>query len=615
MNIKLSEYLTLSIGTFVISSSIIFAVLLHTILNFKIFVGAFISIFFTVNLILLVLKKIKIEAQTTEKYLFLLFLVLILFSALRHADLRLPDEYMYFYKSEDLLEGNLMNVYAQNRYVLHFTYASLLSVLPLNFKSVELISSFFAFSTIFPLYLLSRELFDEKTGIIASLLYAFNPSIIFYSIRFLPLNLSLFLLTSFMYFFYLWMKERKKTHLLVAIAFVIAASMVKLHGLAFLGIALIYILASRSNGTRTTALTTGLIVAIAIMLAIFLNAFRIIQWKVGNIVNFDILRTGYSIYITYLAPDYYTLPFLFAFFLGISALSASSATPVTSTTPATPVKERGKLLFLLTPILIYILIFTAGPGLGVRHFLPVFPYMAIIASAGIKSKANWKLFTILTLSYLTVLSTMLLLAPKIPHLIYVIPDPSLPLRLSVILLGILLLILKKFEKSLKPSLVTYTAVSVIVVACLINATHFIYLQKAYPDNSRAGLEEAGIWLDENTPENAMIQSTTGELKYWKKIHLAAHPNKFPRSTYLDYYTSRKTAAVPDNESELIKRIRNREIDYIVVFTHFILTQSAEAKPYDYVRKYAYTPPPNCKVVYRWYDSEGNLGFVVYKVLM
>jgi hypothetical protein len=240
--------------------------------------------------------------------------------------------------------------------------------------------------------------------------------------------------------------------------------------------------------------------------------------------------------------------------------------------------------------------------------------MAIIASAGIKSNANWRLFTILTLSYLTVLSTMLLLAPKIPHLVYVIPDPSLPIRLSVILLGILLLILKKFERSLKPSLVTYTAVSVIVVACLINATHFIYLQKAYPDNSQAGLKEAGTWLDENTEESAVIQSTTGELEDWKKIHLTAHPNRFPRSTYLDCYTSRKTAAVPDNESELMKRIRNREIDYIVVFTHFILTQSAEAKPYDYVRKYIHTPPPDCKIVYRWYDSEGNLGFVVYKII-
>jgi len=394
-----------------------------------------------------------------------------------------------------------------------------------------------------------------------------------------------------MYFLYVWAKNGNYFYLLLALVFATAASMVKFHGIAFMIISGFYLLVSKHSSKKIFAILP--IVVITAVLSVYLDVFDLLLWRISKIADLDVQYTGYSMYVTYLAPDYYTLPFVFLFFLGISAVA-----------------ERTKLIFLLMPVSAYTIIFTAGPGLGIRHFLVVFPYMAILAARGVLSEnIKWKRFLITSAVYLSTLTLMIALAPKVPHPVFVIPDISPEIRLATFSLGFLLILFKKFKK-MPEVLVTITA-----IACLLNTAYFISLQKAYPDKSDAGLEEAGKWINLNTLKDAVIQSTTGELESWKKIHLKAHPeSKYPRSTYLDYYTSRRTVAVPDNESELLRRIEKGEIDYIVVFTHFILTESDEAKPFDYVRKYIYAAPKNCELVYRGYNSSGGLQFIVYRVL-
>lgn len=536
---------------------------------------------------LFTLRLSKPEIDSSSKILFTIFLLFFIFSLLRHADLRLPDEYMYFYKAEDLISGNLMNHYAQNRYFLHFTYASLLSLLQLNFESVELISAFFAYATVFPLYLLGREIFDDKTGLIAVLLYSFNPSVIFYSIRFLPVNLSLFLLTSFMLFFVKWTKEGNKSYFVLMAASLVAASLVKLHGIAFAAIAALFVLVNSNK--KQKAIFLSIFIAIFIFALIFTYLDRIILWKLSKLLTLSIVDAGYSAYITYFAPDYYTLPFVVAFFSGISAL-----------------KDSKKLLFLITPIILYVVIFTVGPGLGIRHFLPVLPYMILLAAYGILRRPDVRLLILTLLLYLSTLGVMFIAAPKIPHLVYIIPD--VPLSIRIFTFSLAALVLLCLIKGRNPKKI----VLIIIVACIANTVYFIGFQSAYPDHSEAGLEEAGKWFDENTPENAVIQSTTGETKYWLEIHSKAHPNeKYPKSTYLDCYTSRKTVAVPDSEEELLRRIEKGEIDYVVVFSHPVLTENVEALSYQFVRKYLHSPPNGTMEVYRWYNSKGEIGFVIY----
>ncbi|WP_290597863.1 MULTISPECIES: ArnT family glycosyltransferase [unclassified Archaeoglobus] len=494
---------------------------------------------------------------------------------------------MYFYKAEDLISGNLMNYYAQNRYFLHFTYASLLSLLQLNFKNVELISAFFAYATIFPLYLLGRDLFDDKTGLIAALLYSFNPSVIFYSIRFLPVNLSLFLLTSFMLFFVKWIERGNRFYLALMIITLTAASLVKLHGIVFAAIATLFTLMNSNKKQKVIFLS--IFVTLFASTLIFTDLLRIILWKLSKLLTLSIVDAGYSAYITYFAPDYYTLPFVVAFFSGISAL-----------------KDSKKLLFLVTPIILYVVIFTVGPGLGIRHFLPVLPYMALLAAYGILRRPDARLLILTLLLYLSTLGVMFIAAPKIPHLVYIIPD--VPLSIRIFTFSLAALVLLCLIKGRSPQKV----VLIIIVACVANTVYFIGFQSAYPDHSEAGLEEAGKWFDENTPENAVIQSTTGETKYWLEIHSKAHPNeKYPKSTYLDCYTSRKTVAVPDSEEELLRRIEKGEIDYVVVFSHPVLTENVEALKYRFVRKYLHSPPNGTIEVYRWYNSKGGVGFVIY----
>ncbi len=93
--------------------------------------------------------------------------------------------------------------------------------------------------------------------------------------------------------------------------------------------------------------------------------------------------------------------------------------------------------------------------------------------------------------YPSQLDRMYLAAPKIPHLVYIIPDVPLSIRIFTFSLAIFTLFY--IIRGGSPQRV----VLIIIVACIANTAYFIGFQSAYPDHSEAGLEEAGKWFDEN----------------------------------------------------------------------------------------------------------------------
>lgn len=597
-DLSVSEHLLISVGIGLLAINAVAAALVysHRAQWFKpVLLALFVAALFFA---LMRKRRFEIKLDKGEIYPWIAVGVFFLVSiALRHADFRIPDEYLYLYKIEDIIEKGQLNSYASKRYLLVFTYSGIMQFSNLTFRSAEIASLFFVSMSLMPTYLLGKELFDRRVGYIALLFLAFNPSFIFNSIRLLPWALSIFLLTSYLYFFYKWTETRSNFFLLIASMFLFISIFVKLHGLLFLGLGIIYLILAhwKDLNRRYFAASVGIL----LLFSWFLGIPRLLQWFVLQVfydMRHDVITAGYKTYVTYFAPDLYGMPFVLLFFLGLSALY----------------KEQSRVkLFLLIPIVAYILLFSDGFGIGVRHFLVVVPLMSIIAAYGLTSERRSRsIFSLLTFIYFAVLAIMVYLAPVFPHLNNVIPD--IPVWMRVLTFGsggLAVLFMIKMGRRGQTA-----AIILVIFAALLNAHFFVSIQDAYPDDSNEGLKEAGIWLSENTPVDARIQSTTGEIDRWRGINKASNPEAlYPKSTFLSYYVNRTTYTVPENDSELLRRIEGKEIDYVVAFSHFMLTDSEPAIPSNYTKKYILEAPAGTELIHTGYNKTGGVQFRVYGV--
>lgn len=532
---------------------------------------------------------------------------------LRHADFRFPDEYMYLNKIVGIVSGGYISDYAQDRYFFHYSYSSILAFAPLTFKSAEIASMFFVSLSLIPTYLLGKELFNKNVGYVAILFLAFNPSIIFYSIRLLTEVPLIFLIASFLYFLYKWSKSRNTTDFFISCVFILIAILVKLHGIIFLGIGTIYMLSTFNyknfyKNTKYLLIFISLLILFSIIWNLHGNLYAMLQGIFSRIVNdisSDVIWVGYKLYITSFAPDLYSMPFVVLFFFGAAAF----------------LKEpHDKKFFLLMPIAVYVLLISLAGGqfgMGVRNFLVIIPLMSIIAAYGIvqRERIYRSVFWSLLGLYLIALSIMVIFAPRFPHLNFILPDLPLWIRILTFSAAFAIIILMFHDwKAKKWQKVQYLIVSLVIFSSLLNANFFINLQDGYPDRSKSGILEAGEWFSSNTPPNARIQSSTWELPFWMDTNIRSNPGmRYPKSTFLSYYVDRVTYAPPGNE-ELLDRIKNKDVDYIVIFTDQLLTTSDDTREtYKYLQKYVNETPSGTDLVYTGYSVRQKVLFRIYNV--
>lgn len=613
-SLSITEHILVAAGVGLLTTNVLMAGLvhLHKMQSFK-EVLLLIFLFFTA------VSFIKRKTGTFKGYHFnredaLPWILVIAFffisAAVRHADFRFPDEYMYLNKFEDIIAGGqYISTYAQDRYFFHYSYSAILEFAPLTFKSTEIISLFFVLMTLIPTYLLGKELFDKKVGYLAAVFLAFNPSFIFYSIRLLTWVPSIFLITSFLYFFYKWHRGRNPINFLISGIFITIAIFIKLHGIVFLAIALAYMfLASNIEGLKRSKKHLLVLISALILFSNNWNLHRRLWDLLSDIVHDvrnDIIGVGYKMYITYFSPDIYTMAFVFIFFVGVAAILR---------------EPRQKKLLLLIPIVIYASLLSSSTlsfGVGIRQFLIVVPLMSITVAYGIvhREKVSRGVFWALSYSYLAVLAIMAIYAPKFPHLDHVLPDIPLWIRILTFSAAFVVVFLM-IQKREKWQNVEYAVISLVIISSFLNANFFINMQEGYPDDSKNGIVEAGTWLSENTPPNAVIQSSTWELRGWMNLNKRSNPEMlYPKSTFLSYYVDRTTYAPPRSEDLFLKRIGSKEVDYIVIFTDPLLTTSDRTKEiYKYLQKFVDEPPPGTELAYTGYNENRDVWFRVYKVI-
>jgi hypothetical protein len=617
-SLSITEHIIASIGTGFLTINLLTAFLVH-LNKVQLFKESLLLLFFVVVIISFIKRKTNEykEYSFNKEDIYPWILVLLFFfisSLLRHADFRFPDEYMYLNKMVGIASGGYISYYAQDRYFFHYTYSSILEFAPLTFRSVEIASLFFVSMSLIPAYLLGKEIFNKEIGYLAALFLAFNPSFIFNSIRLLPEMPLIFLITSFLYFFYKWSKNRRRIDFSLSCIFLLLAIFVKFHGVDFLGFGVLYILitSNQKDLKKNILYISILIVALFVLVNwnLHYNSYLILSGlfsRITNEISHDVIWVGYKAYLTFFAPDLYSMPFVLLFFFGLSSFLKE------------PFRKK---FFLLIPLAFYVLFISLTGGLfgiGVRNFLVIMPLMSIMAAYGLihRERVNRSVFWILLCLYLTVLAIMVIFAPKFPHLNFILPD--LPIWIRILTFGSALAIVilmfhdRKSEKWRKTQ---YLIISLVIISSLLNANFFVNLQEGYPDRSKSGIIEAGEWLSSNTPLNSRIQSSTWELPFYMDVNMRSYPGmQYPGSTFLSYYTDRITYAPPDNDNALLERIKNKQVDYIVIFTDPTLTTSDEIQDtYKYLKNYINEIPSGTELIYTGNGLHQNVLFRIYKVI-
>ena len=618
-NYSITEHIIVSIGIGLLTVNLLMASLVY--LNKT---QLFKEILLLLFLVSITISFIKRKTDEFKGYNFnredvFPWLIVILFFfvsvALRHADFRLPDEYMYLDKIGGITSGEYISNYAPDRYFFHYSYSAIVDFAALTFRSTEIISLFFVALSLIPTYLLGKELFNKEVGYVSALFLVFNPSFIFYSIRLLPEIPSIFLLTSFLYFFYKWFVYKNKIDFFISSIFLMIAVFFKLHGIMFLAVGTLYMLLTSNfkdlkKNIRYLLIFIGALLLFSTVWHLHGDLYQMLQWlfsRILNEVSTDIIWIGYKTYVTFFAPDLYSMPFIVLFFLGVAAILR---------------EPFHKKLLLLMPIAFFVLLIPltgAQFGMGIRNFLVNVPLMSIIAAYGtvLSARKYRSVFWALLCLYLLILGMIVVYAPKFPHLQFILPDLPVWIRVLTFSAAFAVIFLTIYGwKKEKWRNLRYSIVFLVIISSLLNANFFINMQEGYPDHSKNGIVEAGKWLSDNTPSNAKIQSSTYEWSPWIDINIGSNPGmRYPKSTFLSYYVNRTTYAPPANEELFLERIKNRDVDYVVIFTDPLLTTSDDiGDTYKYLQKYVNETPSGTGLVYTEQTESRKVLFRVYKVV-
>ncbi|MBS3052281.1 MAG: glycosyltransferase family 39 protein [Candidatus Aenigmarchaeota archaeon] len=237
------------------------------------------------------LKKKKMFLKLNKKYLILiiLFFSLILRLIFFSGD-GLGDDPVYFAAFKNIYNGHITN----SQYYYRFSYWipliiiwKLFGISEFTFILPVLLSSL---GNIYLVYLIAKELFDFKTGIIASVLMAVNPfEVLNATLMSTDVNLSLYMLSS-VYFFITAQKKYSKTRLLISALFVFLAFVNKPFGLYILPVTLLFYFRGEGLSLKNTVkYMPFLLTLLVLFLSLFIACWVLVKdpFAYINIFNDD----------------------------------------------------------------------------------------------------------------------------------------------------------------------------------------------------------------------------------------------------------------------------------------------------------------------------------------
>lgn len=226
----------------------------------------------------------------------------------------------------------------------------------------------------------STEMYGEKAGILATVLFSFNPSLLAFSGLIVPDML----LTTFsfiaMYFVWSGLKCESPRITWCSGLFLGLALLSKFTAILFIPLVIIFYCITMYRQRRNLFPQLLLIIAIALFVVCLGYGFDLTPYIDGIIYQMEKSRTGQAAFLMGMHSDhgwwyFYPLAFLIKTPLSVTVMFISGVVLVV-------LRKKGDsfdILFLSAPIaLIFIFFSVAGGAIGARYLLPVYPFMFVL---------------------------------------------------------------------------------------------------------------------------------------------------------------------------------------------------------------------------------------------
>jgi len=243
-------------------------------------------------------------------------------------------------------------------------------------------------------YRFSADLYGEKSGILSLALFVFNPSMLAFSGLIVPdMPLTVF---SFIALYYVWqsLKRHGLGSSIAAGIFIGLALLSKFTAVLLIPLVLISFLAAMYNQKRNLVPRLLLVLAVALLVLLMGYGFDLKPYYEGIEFQVDKSRVGQAVFLMGQHSDhgwwyFYPLVFLIKTPIAVTVLFVSAI--------AMMIARKRQLefdfLFLLAPVVLTILFFTASGGaIGVRYLLPVYPFIFVIVGSLCAQGAGIRLY-------------------------------------------------------------------------------------------------------------------------------------------------------------------------------------------------------------------------------
>ncbi len=173
------------------------------------------------------------------KYLLLLFVIAFILRSIAALNIAPnADEMLHATHAIDIIKANVLQIMDQDPVWFYMTDIGF-RIFGVNMFSGRFLSILFGSLSIFPLYLLGKELFNRRIGLIASVILTFSPFYMNNTLAEMDVAMTFFILLS-SYFFIVSLKKENYKLLLTAVIFFGIAILVKTIAASFLPAFVIY---------------------------------------------------------------------------------------------------------------------------------------------------------------------------------------------------------------------------------------------------------------------------------------------------------------------------------------------------------------------------------------
>lgn len=492
-----------------------------------------------------------------------------------------------------------------------------------NIFSLQVFGVFISSLLLLSTFILGSIVYNKKVGFISLILIGINPALnSLNNIRILP-NVCSALFTTVAYYFFIngIISGKIQLHsIFTSILFLVLALFTHkssgpvvtiIIGLCFFVMLLNYKNKKLINKGLKEKILITLILTLFIVFSFFITQNISFHLSIAKNLTFDFTKIISYLYSNFLYPLYFTYPIIFLFIQGfvISLLHFAKFQEKLIKGIISLTFDRISINLLITMLSIIlqsvVLAIFQNVSSGIRHFYVIFPMILIVSAYGLtnipyNTKSRLIFLTMIT-SYLAFITLVRSIQPNayLPligwsseFLSY--EKFSLCLAFIITYLGLVPQIKTTTHSTPMPKKLSALILCLLIVSSSFQIYIFLERSPWFSPSFVSSLLEASRWMFShvNNTNTYTIIMTNAKFRFGAYVE-----NKmlvFPP---------------PPNETEFIKIISQRLVDYIIIFTSYPLHRFWE---YPYLKKYTESPPPWTEEAYRSNRKNGETSFVIYR---